>query len=80
MRKILLALAGVIAVLAVLFATAFFLWPRPADTTEARVVAIEFEDGAMNFYLLGIPPPIVARWLEADELVWTYPMIEGRSA
>lgn len=192
MKRILLALAGATAVPVVLFVVAFFLWPRPADTTEARVfegdarlvdhcdlpvldgrgrtareipkaytpgcswsefpmpvladcgeplapgvvdmrglwlahtgavghverieqcgnrtivtsggvihdfhtdgtlangsrdieppfcnntfVAIEFEDGVMNFYLLGIPPPIVARWMEGDELVWTYPAIDG---
>ena len=37
MKRILLALAGATAVPVVLFVVAFFLWPRPADTTEARV-------------------------------------------
>jgi hypothetical protein len=40
-------------------------------------VAIEFEGGVMNFYLLGIGRPIVTRRIEGEELVWTYPGIEG---
>jgi len=31
----------------------------------------------MTFHPFGLPATIVKRWMEADELVWTYPAIEG---
>lgn len=40
-------------------------------------VSIEFVDGVMRFHPFGLPYTIVTRRREADELVWTYPAIEG---
>jgi hypothetical protein len=40
-------------------------------------VSIEFDDGVMKFSLLGLPYTIVTRRMDGDELVWTYPAIEG---
>lgn len=40
-------------------------------------VSIEFEDGVMKFHPFGLPYAIVTRRLDGDELVWTYPRIEG---
>lgn len=38
-------------------------------------VAIEFEGNVLKFYFLGLPPAIVTRRMEGDELVWTYPAV-----
>jgi hypothetical protein len=40
-------------------------------------VAISYEDGVMKFRPFGLPKTIVTRRMEGDDLVWTYPMIEG---
>lgn len=40
-------------------------------------VAIGYEDGVMKFRPFGLPKTIVTRRMEGDELVWTYPMIDG---
>lgn len=40
-------------------------------------VAIDFRDGVMEFHPFGLPMTVVKRWMENDELVWTYPGIEG---
>ncbi len=40
-------------------------------------VAIDFRDGVMSFHPFGLPFTIVKRWMDGDELVWTYPAIEG---
>ena len=53
------ALAVALVAGAVLFM--LFAWPRPPDTTEARVFA---DDG---------PFVVVTRRLEGDDLIWTYP-------
>ena len=39
MKRLLIVLCGGVAALVVLFVIVFFVWPRPADTTEARVFA-----------------------------------------
>lgn len=41
-------------------------------------VSIDYDDeGTMNFHAFGLPFTIVTRRMEGDELVWTYPRIEG---
>ncbi len=40
-------------------------------------VSIEFREGAMEFSPFGLPYTIVTRRMDGDELVWTYPRIEG---
>ncbi len=40
-------------------------------------VSIEFEEGVMKFSPFGLPYTIVTRRMDGDELVWTYPRIEG---
>lgn len=40
-------------------------------------VSIEWVDGVLHFHPFGLPPSIVTRRLEGDELVWTYPRVEG---
>jgi hypothetical protein len=40
-------------------------------------VAIDYEDGVMNFHPFGLPYTIVTRRMDGDELVWTYPGIAG---
>jgi hypothetical protein len=40
-------------------------------------VSIEFREGVMEFSPFGLPYTIVTRRMDGDELVWTYPRIEG---
>jgi hypothetical protein len=40
-------------------------------------VSIDWDAGVMNFHPFGLPLTIVTRRLEGDELVWTYPAVEG---
>jgi len=40
-------------------------------------VSIEFIGGVMRFHPFGLPYTIVTRRMKGDELVWTYPQIEG---
>jgi hypothetical protein len=40
-------------------------------------VSIEFVDGVMAFHPLGLPYTLVTRRMEGEELVWTYPGVEG---
>jgi len=41
-------------------------------------VSIDYDaGGTMNFHPFGLPFTIVTRRMEGDELVWTYPKIEG---
>lgn len=41
-------------------------------------VSIDYDEaGVMNFHAFGLPFTIVKRWVEGEELVWTYPGIEG---
>ena len=40
-------------------------------------VAIDYQDGVMSFHPFGLPFTIVTRRMDGDELVWTYPRIEG---
>ena len=40
-------------------------------------VSIDYRDGVMNFHPFGLPYTIVTRRMEGEELVWTYPGIEG---
>jgi hypothetical protein len=40
-------------------------------------VSIEFVDGVMRFHPFGLPYTVVTRRMDGDELVWTYPAIEG---
>ena len=40
-------------------------------------VSIEFDGGVMKFSPFGLPFTIVTRRMDGDELVWTYPAIEG---
>ena len=40
-------------------------------------VSIDYHDGVMEFHPFGLPYTVVKRWIEGDELVWTYPGIEG---
>jgi hypothetical protein len=40
-------------------------------------VSIDYRDGVMNFHPFGLPYTIVTRRMDGEELVWTYPRIEG---
>jgi hypothetical protein len=40
-------------------------------------VSIDYRDGVMNFHPFGLPYTIVTRRMDGDELVWTYPRVEG---
>ncbi len=40
-------------------------------------VSIEFDEGVMKFSPFGLPFTIVTRRMDGDELVWTYPGVEG---
>jgi hypothetical protein len=40
-------------------------------------VSIDYDGDVMTFHPFGLPTTVVKRWMEADELVWTYPAIEG---
>ena len=40
-------------------------------------VAIDYQDGVMNFHPFGLPFAVVTRRMDGDELVWTYPASEG---
>ncbi len=40
-------------------------------------VSIDYRDGVMRFHPFGLPFTIVTRRMDGDELVWTYPRIEG---
>ena len=41
------------------------------------VVSIDYQDGVMNLHPFGLPYIIVTRRMDGDDLVWTYPRIEG---
>jgi hypothetical protein len=40
-------------------------------------VSIDYRDGVMEFHPFGLPATIVTRRMDGDELLWTYPAIEG---
>jgi hypothetical protein len=40
-------------------------------------VSVDYRDGVMEFHPFGLPNTVVRRWMDGEELVWTYPRIEG---
>ena len=40
-------------------------------------VSIDYKDDVMRFHPFGLPVTIVTRRRDGDELVWTYPAVEG---